>query len=124
MVRFEGRKGSLKSYRGSPLPALAKEITVNTDLLKELAEERDRQDERFPAQHLPDGTSNDLWGGDEVAAKAVVNNRARHGGLTWQMVLYEEVCEAFAEEDRNALRGELVQVAAVALRWIEDLDVN
>jgi hypothetical protein len=44
------------------------------------------------------------------------------GSLTWLHVLNEEVCEAFAETDPVALRAELVQVAATALRWVRALD--
>jgi hypothetical protein len=39
-------------------------------------------------------------------------------------VLDEEVWEAFAESDPAKLRAELVQVAAVAFRWIEALDAR
>lgn len=34
----------------------------------------------------------------------------------------EEVLEAFAEADPDRLRAELVQVAAVATKWIQALD--
>ena len=88
----------------------------------EIKVERDRAEVKFPDQHLPNGTSNDMWGGIETAAKVVTDSRHKHGGLTWLHVLYEEVCEAFAEEDPAKLRAELVQVAAMSVRWIEDLD--
>ncbi|MEY9934267.1 hypothetical protein ABH926_008932 [Catenulispora sp. GP43] len=37
-------------------------------------------------------------------------------------MLLEEVYEALAEVDPAALRAELVQVAAVAAAWVEDID--
>jgi len=42
--------------------------------------------------------------------------------VTWRDILYEEVLEAYVETDWSALRAELVQVAAVAVAWIEHLD--
>lgn len=40
----------------------------------------------------------------------------------WTTILLEEVYEALAESDRKRIREELVQVAAVAVAWIEDID--
>lgn len=40
----------------------------------------------------------------------------------WRHILDEEVAEALAETDPERLRAELVQVAAVAVQWIEALD--
>lgn len=42
--------------------------------------------------------------------------------LDWTGILLEEVYEALAESDRERIRAELVQVAAVAVAWIEDID--
>lgn len=49
---------------------------------------------------------------------------ARDGGeVSWRHVLQEEVAEVFAERGGSMLqRAELVQVAAVCLRWIEAID--
>jgi hypothetical protein len=40
---------------------------------------------------------------------------------TWLRMLREEVAEAFAAEDDEALERELVQVAALAVSWVEKL---
>lgn len=53
----------------------------------------------------------------EIAALA-----AEHGGLTWRHILAEEMFEALAESDPAKLRAELVQVAAVAVQWVEAID--
>lgn len=84
--------------------------------------ERDRQREMYPSQTLPDGT--DTPGDFENACSARLSCMRREvdGSMTWRHVLAEEVAEAFAEKDYEELRGELVQVAAVAAAWIEDLD--
>jgi hypothetical protein len=42
--------------------------------------------------------------------------------LTWRDILLEEVYEAFAETDSDRLREELIQVAAVALSWVDAID--
>lgn len=55
----------------------------------------------------------DLWGPQS------------HGPDRWCVILAEEFGEAARavyESDPEALREELVQVAAVAVAWIEDLD--
>ena len=36
--------------------------------------------------------------------------------------MFEEVAEAFAEADVRRLRAELVQCAAVAVKWVEAID--
>jgi hypothetical protein len=72
---------------------------------------------------LPDGTSH-ANAALADAAKADTDRAAADGTLTWMHVLNEEVCEAFAETDEAALRTELVQVAASALRWIRAIDTR
>jgi len=44
------------------------------------------------------------------------------GRVTWRAILEEEVAEAYAETDPEKLRAELVQVAAVAVKWVEAID--
>lgn len=66
-------------------------------------EERDRQDAK--------------WGG--------VPGIDRRDDHTYAAVLGEEfgeVCEAWLSREMGALRNELVQVAAVAVAWIEEID--
>jgi hypothetical protein len=43
-------------------------------------------------------------------------------GPRWALVLLEEVLEALAEDNEDRLREELVQVAAVAVRWAGAID--
>lgn len=92
-------------------------------VLAEVAEERDRQDEKWGQQDHPDGTSNSA---ERVAlaykAKALCDDAASKGRPTWNFILTEEVFEAFAETDPTKLRAELIQVAAVAVSWIEAID--
>lgn len=89
-------------------------------VLREVRQERRRQDEKFPGQRLPDGTSSDWPEMLDLLHEAREEND--HGHATWASVAFEEVAEAFTTDDLTALRAELVQVAAVAVRWIEDID--
>lgn len=98
-------------------------------VLDEVAEERERQDEKWGPQHHPDGTgplehpvgiNNDRL---RDLLRTVCNQRSRAGTGTWTQILLEEVFEAMAEEPNSPeLRKELVQVAAVCAAWIEDID--
>lgn len=90
-------------------------------VLRDIVIERARQEEKFPHQHLPFGTST-INVRLANATKAHVNQMAREGNLTWMDVLREEVDEASAEIDPRLFRAELIQVAAVAVRIIEDID--
>lgn len=90
-------------------------------VLTEVGAERAAQDARFGIQEFPDGT------GPEFHAKAEASRREcreawRAGELTWRHILAEEFYEALAERDPERLRAELVQTAAVAVKWIESLD--
>jgi hypothetical protein len=87
----------------------------------EVGRERQRQELKFPEQHLPDGTKR-FYIALADNAKMMTDRNAANGTLTWSNVLTEEVMEAFAEHDEAKLRAELIQVAAVAIRWIEDID--
>lgn len=91
-------------------------------VLTDVAEERLDQRRRHGTQYLPDGTG-EAW--DDVEREAAQHRcdvASRSGAVSWRLVLEEEVAEAFAETDPAALRAELVQVAAVAVQWIEALD--
>lgn len=88
----------------------------------EVVEERIKQDHKWGEQNHPDGT-----GG---ASNALISKQTRRntdaafqrGEGTWRHILQEEVWEAFAESDPKRLREELIQVAAVAVAWVEAID--
>lgn len=107
---------NFESVLGRPFP-----ITTVV-VLRDIADERDRQNQLFPDQQIPDGTQSIVMSGIANIIKEMNSRLDERGHLTWRDVLAEEVAEAFSEEDVDALRKELVQVAAVAARWIEDID--
>lgn len=100
------------------------------DILQDIHWERIAQDEKWGEQNHPDGT------GPRVVnpivafymetraklARDICQHEHDHGRGTWQHILEEEVSEAFAEEEPEKLRNELIQIAAVAVAWVEAID--
>jgi hypothetical protein len=85
----------------------------------EVIAERAAQDRQWGEQNHPDGTSPAAYTRAAEVAQAVTNMHAAEGSVTWLDILHEEVMEAFAS---RTPRDELVQVAAVAVAWIEAID--
>lgn len=102
------------------------------EVLREIAAERARQDAKWGDQsHSYDGTGPDEhplgnWrtaSGLAFTAQRTTDEAMRSTeGATMAQILLEEVFEALAEDEPVALRHELVQVAAVAVAWIEYVD--
>lgn len=97
------------------------------DVLAEIAEERARQDAKWGEQNHPDGTGRAyLLSAVPQLTPSFAQQRCDsafdRGAGTWEHILFEEFCEAMAEDDPVRLRTELLQTAAVAVHWIEALD--
>lgn len=107
-------------------------VSVATvDVLVEVGHERERQDVKWGEQNHPNGTGPDVnivhVGGvtnAELAERARerTNRCAARGTVTYEQILTEEWAEAIACDDPAALRAELIQVAAVAVAWVEKID--
>jgi hypothetical protein len=117
---------ALKAYRlQDTTPA-----TSLDNVLAEVAQERARQEAKWGVQDLPDGTGPlemeswlpyDYDGLAEIAKEAC--DAARDADdRRMSLVLLEEVFEAMAEDEPVRLRAELVQVAAVAVKWAQMID--
>ncbi len=92
-------------------------------VLAEVLAERERQHAKWGEQNLPDGTHSGPWGQHmRDYARRDCEVAAKLGKCTWALILNEEVKEAFAETDKARLRAELLQVAAVAVQWVEAID--
>ncbi|GAB2732583.1 hypothetical protein [Streptomyces bullii] len=91
-------------------------------VLREVLAERARQDAKFGEQNHHDGTGNKEQQAAAESARRWCQDAFASGYGTWSDVLAEEVAEANAERDPARLRAELVQVAAVAVAWVEALD--
>lgn len=91
-------------------------------VLEDVEHERWRQIDKWGHQPLPDGCN---LPGDEVmeeAARAICESAAAEGKLTHRIVLMEEIAEAFNAKTPAERRKELVQCAAVIVKWIEQID--
>ncbi|GAA3203018.1 NUDIX hydrolase [Nonomuraea helvata] len=91
-------------------------------VLADVTAERAAQDARWGMQILPDGTGDEGTVAESDQARRETEAAAAGGVLTWRHILTEEVMEAFAETDPERLRAELIQVAAVAVKWTQALD--
>ena len=97
-------------------------------VLADIRAERARQDAKWGEQNHPDGTGPGAMrdrtdaGTTADAAKGNCERMFAEGRGTYLDIFYEEVCEAAEEDDPAKLRAELVQVAAVAVAWIEKID--
>lgn len=124
-----------------PCPAdLADRVSkflVTRDVLAEVGEERIRQLHKHGEQvNLPDGTGPQTRWAPRVrlvdrTARFLAGffrdrcqQRAAEGRVSFLDILLEEVAEAAAEDDPARLRAELLQVAAVAVQWIEAIDAR
>lgn len=83
--------------------------------------ERYRQIEKWGVQHHKNGTGSRLMAVQATRDRHLCEEAFAHGNGTWRHILQEEVSEAFAEDDPEKLAEELIQVAAVALSWWEDI---
>jgi len=101
---------------------MADEATTTFRVLEDVAAERARQRARFGEQRLADGTGGTFRAAGRRLSQRRCDRATAAGRVTWTHVLEEEVSEVLAETDPERLRAELVQVAAVAVQWIEALD--
>ena len=92
-------------------------------IFSEIDEEMNRADAKFgPQYELPWGTGGVIFPSYRNTARKQCQDAAESGTCSWQLILQEEVYEAFAETEPELLRAELLQVAAVAVRWIDAID--
>lgn len=89
------------------------------EVLDDVLEERMLQNRKWGEQNHPDRRG--LW----YTRAAELEQAARESleaGPSWAAILAEEVGEALQEDDPAKLRAELLQVAAVAVAWVEAID--
>lgn len=128
-----------ETWAAQPVPApsdaprvLARRMATE-QVLVEVKGERLRQEAKWGEQNHPNGTG-DIWefcsGQHTGWAKDAADDARRRcqeastkpWGDTYALILNEEVAEAFAEDDPALVREELIQVAAVAVAWVEAID--
>lgn len=102
------------------------DMQKTTRVLAEVLHERTRQERKFPSQHLPDGVDfrNEIPEQRLALQEMITRIKTLElaGQQTWADILAEEYAEVLLTENLKDLREELIQVAAVAVRWVEDMD--
>lgn len=100
------------------------------NVAREVDYERLAQDKKWGEQNHSDGTGGDSLttvnglGPTDMAnlMRDLCDAAVREGRVTWRHILAEEIYEAFAEDDPQKLRTELIQSAAVISAWVEAID--
>ncbi len=90
-------------------------------VLGEVAAERARQDEKYGEQNHRNGTGY-AFEHERGECRRACDAAFREEVGAWSDILLEEVYEALAEANDARLREELIQVAAVAVSWVEAID--
>jgi hypothetical protein len=103
-----------------------KDEAATRRVLEDVMRERVRQNHKWGQQTHPYQTGPDYrLVGSRKNSEAVARLKYfndYYGQPYWSLILAEEFYEAMCEVDPEKLREELVQVAAVAVSWIEDID--
>lgn len=98
-------------------------MSTTANVLSDITAERKRQDAKWGEQNHPDGTGSLYYRAMAQMAKAECQESPQiNGEDRYSLILLEEVYEALAESDAAKLREELIQVAAVAVAWVEKID--
>lgn len=92
-------------------------------VLQEVGAERGKQDRRWGKQDHADGVNPNYMKKAEDM-KSLAEEQNLQGNLTWNTILQEEVFEALSCDAEDTLRAELIQVAAVAVAWVEAIDAR
>lgn len=92
-------------------------------VMKEVADERARQDRRYGEQNHGNGTSV-VYKSMEDSARNSCRKASESGSLSWFHILREVFWETTSKSDRVALRANLVKLVAVGVAWIEAIDRN
>ena len=100
-------------------------------VLSEVLAERASQNVKWGEQNHPDGTGPDMRIVEvsgvtnselEDRARSRCDRMRREGKGTFEQILTEEWAEAIACDNPADLRAELIQVAAVAVAWVEAIN--
>ncbi len=99
---------------------------ASNPLFAAIQREQDRQIAKWGVQDHPSFDANAIKEERVTLCntlKGMVDASARRGTLVWEEIMSEEVAEAFCEMDNDEnLKAELIQIAAVALSWIESIN--
>jgi len=96
---------------------------TRSDIFRDISLERANQDEIHPdTEKLPYGTGFDGFKLLLQERRESVAMAKASGHDSWALHFREECYEVLAEADPAKLRAELIQVAALCVRWVEHID--
>lgn len=121
-VRREALRSLMKHGDQVHLPDGTGPETTPLATLPDLGPHLDSPAAVYSAGLAPGGWAQYLAHQATLDCQAHSRNEGGDGTVTWWHILREEVFEASAEVDPAKLREELIQVAAVAMKWIEAID--
>lgn len=90
-------------------------------IMEDVRAERARQVDKWGKQNHPNGTSVKFKPLADAARNACQAADAS-GTVTWVHIGREEFFEVASATDRTELRKELIQLIAVGVAWVENLD--
>lgn len=90
----------------------------------QVIDERARQDQKWGEQNHPDAPEDraSLGIAANIDARLETDEALERGRLTWAHIAIEELSGAIYAPTDSERRRELVQLAAVAIAWIECID--
>ena len=97
-------------------------------VIHDVVMERNAQHAKWGEQSHPDGTGGmalrrlAALGHSANDARDTCDQAFKRSEGTYAHILWEEFAEAMECTDKDKLRDELIQVAAVAVAWVEKLD--
>lgn len=98
---------------------------ISGDVLDERARQLKKWGKQRHSDFIDDLPTTDsrTWREVEQFWKFINDARYSRGEeASWTAILMEEIAEAFATDDFDDLRKELIQCAAVIFAWVEDMD--
>lgn len=103
-----------------------KSPTIN-EVREEMYRQHSKWGQQNHASYTPQGLMEAPGPITAELAKLICDLKAKNDAVSWTDIFLEEVFEAFEEAkagNLENLRTELVQVAAVAVSWVESIDRN
>lgn len=96
---------------------------MNLNIFDEIKQERDSQDKKWGEQNHP---SKLVYPDNKLPTEKQIKDHnfycVNQNTLSWGGIALEELIEANEAPNEELMRAELVQLAAVAVAWIECLD--
>jgi glutamate synthase domain-containing protein 1 len=101
-----------------------KQTIKQAKIFNEIFIERNSQDKKWGEQNHPMILANnhEHYRGMAIITKTINELANVANEKSWDNIIFEEMYEAFSEKDPKLQRAEMVQVAAVAVAIIENLD--